>query len=42
MGDINVVLPCANTMSLAQPVKLGALIVRFTKCTIASAAGVHM
>ena len=39
MGDINVVLPYAKSMSLAQPVEPGALVVRLSNCTIASAAG---
>ena len=42
MGDVNVVLPCVNTMSLAHPGRLKALIVRFTKCAIASSPGAQM
>ncbi len=40
LGDINVVLPCANSMSVAQPAKVGALIVRLSECAVGSAAGV--
>ncbi len=39
LGEINIVLPCANSMSVAQPAKVGALIVRLSECTMSSAAG---
>ena len=41
MGDIKVVLPCAKTLSVAQPVESEALIVHLSNCAIASAAGVQ-